>query len=98
MGGGLLRRRHRTACVMRGVQRSTQNFPAPTTPAASGQRPVASFSDLYWKWVLGIKLLFFALRHPRNKGLASTSLWRGYSQFRFKKSAVWKLFKKAAIQ
>jgi hypothetical protein len=59
---------------------------------------LASFSDLYWKWVLGIKLLFFALRHPRNKGLASTSLWRGYSQFRFKNPAVWKLFKKTAIQ
>jgi hypothetical protein len=60
--------------------------------------PVASFSDPYWEWVLGIELLFFALRHPRNQGLASTSLWRGYSQLRFKNPAVWKLFKKTAIQ
>jgi hypothetical protein len=48
-----------------------------SSPPAPAHQTV--IPDIYWKRVLGIKLLFLALRHPRNKGLVNTSLWRGCS-------------------
>jgi hypothetical protein len=89
---------YRSSYIYISIDNFCESAAPPFDTALHVKVKVASFSDLYWKWVLGIKLLFFSLRHPRNKGLASTSLWRGYSQFRSKNSAVWKLFKKTAIQ
>ena len=53
---------------------------------------VASFSDLYCFFVLGIKLLVLLRFCPRNQGMPSEWVSDSFSQTRFKKSAVWKIF------
>jgi hypothetical protein len=64
---------------------------------AGGRVRVATFIELYGIRVLGIKQPLFIRFQPGNKGLSSTCVPSSSSQFKFKNSAVWKIFKCAAV-